>query len=300
MRAALNDVLVQKTLHPPRIPRKYSSAPVKAASSSVSSADRGGTSSVVPQLQKPTQMASSSSTPQEGRKWKGLKGKAPFSHASQPFHWQASGCREAVLLTGSLVCYEWGAVCQRTRGTGRLLGQSPGCCPLQDGYRIPFVDSPPPLAHTPISFPTYRSGTPRSLVLCQEIKKMLVKDVLKIVLDPGPGIYNRLFLVEKATGLASRDRPLSPERVCPADSVKDGDLGLITALHPRRDFLVSIDLKNAHFQIPVHQSSRKLLRFLLRGWGGGGGGGREVYQFKALCFGLLTTPQVFTRVFAVV
>ena len=57
---------------------------------------------------------------------------------------------------------------------------------LQDGYCIPFVDSPP-LARTPISFPTYQSGSPRSLVLGQEIKKMLVKDALQIVLDPGPG-----------------------------------------------------------------------------------------------------------------
>ena len=66
MRAASNDALVQKTLHPPRIPRKSSSAPVKAASSLVSSADSGGTSPVVPWSQKLTQMASSSSTPQQG------------------------------------------------------------------------------------------------------------------------------------------------------------------------------------------------------------------------------------------
>ena len=37
------------------------------------------------------------------------------------------------------------------------------------------------------------------------------------------------------------------------------------------DFLASIDLKDAYFQIPVHQSSGKLLRFLLGVWGGGGG-----------------------------
>ena len=58
-----------------------------------------------------------------------------------------------------------------------------------------------------------------------------------------------------------------------------------------RDFLASIDLKDAYFQIPVHQSSRKLLRFL---------SGGTVYQFRTLCFGLSTAPQVFTRVFAVV
>ena len=31
------------------------------------------------------------------------------------------------------------------------------------------------------------------------------------------------------------------------------------------DFLASIDLKDVYFQIPVHQASRKLLRFLSGG-----------------------------------
>ena len=57
------------------------------------------------------------------------------------------------------------------------------------------------------------------------------------------------------------------------------------------DFLVSINLKDAYFRIPVHQSSRKLLRFVSEG---------TVYQFKALCFILSTAPQVFTRMFATV
>ena len=37
---------------------------------------------------------------------------------------------------------------------------------LRDGYRIPFKDSTPPLAHTPISFPTYRAESPQLLALC--------------------------------------------------------------------------------------------------------------------------------------
>ena len=57
------------------------------------------------------------------------------------------------------------------------------------------------------------------------------------------------------------------------------------------DFLASLDLKDAYFQIPIHPSSRKLLRFTSEG---------TVYQFRALCFGLSTAPQVFTRVFAAV
>ena len=54
------------------------------------------------------------------------------------------------------------------------------------------------------------------------------------------------------------------------------------------DFLASLDLKHVYFQIPLHLSSRKLLRFTSE---------RTVYQFRAPCFRLLTASQVFTRVF---
>ena len=57
------------------------------------------------------------------------------------------------------------------------------------------------------------------------------------------------------------------------------------------DFLASIDLKDAFLQIPVHQSSRKLLRFL------SGGGSLSV---QGPVFGLSTAPQFFTLVIAAV
>ena len=53
--------------------------------------------------------------------------------------------------------------------------------------------------------------------------------------------------------------------------------------------MVSIDLKDAYFQIPIHSDSCKHLRFVALNQG---------FQFKALCFGLSTAPQVFTRVMA--
>ena len=53
--------------------------------------------------------------------------------------------------------------------------------------------------------------------------------------------------------------------------------------------MVSIDLKDAYLQVPMHPESRKYLRFMVFG---------KVYQFKVLCFGLSTAPQVFTRVMA--
>ena len=53
--------------------------------------------------------------------------------------------------------------------------------------------------------------------------------------------------------------------------------------------MVSINLKDAYLQVPVLPNSRKFLRFVADG---------KVYQFKGLCFGLSTAPQVFTRVMA--
>ena len=53
--------------------------------------------------------------------------------------------------------------------------------------------------------------------------------------------------------------------------------------------MVSIDLKDAYLQIPIHPDSRKCLRFVAL---------NQVFQFKTLCFGLSTAPQVFTRVMA--
>ena len=71
---------------------------------------------------------------------------------------------------------------------------------LRDGYRVAFKDSPPPLSHTPVSFPTYRAGSPQAQALRQEVEGMLAKGALEISQDPGPCFYSRLFLVEKASG----------------------------------------------------------------------------------------------------
>ena len=78
MHAATNDALVQRTLHPPRIPRK----PAAGGGSAGSSASSSGAS-------RPAQKQSSTSSPsgQFGKKGKNRKGKAPFSSSSG-----GSGC----------------------------------------------------------------------------------------------------------------------------------------------------------------------------------------------------------------
>ena len=161
---------------------------------------------------------------------------------------------------------------------------------LRDGYRVPFTDSAPPLTDTPVPFRSYHQGSSKQLALALEVSKMLEKGAVEVVVDPGLGFYSRLFLVEKANGGWRPVIDLSPLNgfVRQTPFKMETVTSVLSAIRGG-DFLASIDLRDAYFQIPVHRSSRKYLRFLSCG---------TVYQFKVLCFGLSTAPQVFTKVFA--
>lgn len=52
-------------------------------------------------------------------------------------------------------------------------------------------------------------------------------------------------------------------------------------------FMGSLDLKDAYFLVPVHENSRKYLRFIFKG---------QIYQFTCLPFGLSTSPYIFTKI----
>ena len=78
MRAAASDALVQRTLHPPRIPRK----PAAAGQSGGSSTARSGQASTSGAFQAQKQSATSSPSGQSGQRKKKGKGKAPFSSSS--------------------------------------------------------------------------------------------------------------------------------------------------------------------------------------------------------------------------
>ena len=79
MRAAASDALVQRTLHPPRIPRK----PAESGQSAGSSTAHSGQASTSGASQAQKQSASSSPSGQSGQRKKKGKGKAPFSSSSR-------------------------------------------------------------------------------------------------------------------------------------------------------------------------------------------------------------------------
>ena len=161
---------------------------------------------------------------------------------------------------------------------------------LRWGYQVPFV-SDPPLSAVPIPLPSYSPSSIKGKALQGEIEELIAKGAVELA-PSSPGFYSRLFVVQKASGswrpvidMSSLNGfiQLTPFRLESNQSV----LQSIRSF----DWMISIDLKDAYLQVLIHPSSRKFLKFVVDG---------RVYQFKALCFGLSTAPQVFTRVMALV
>ena len=102
--------------------------------------------------------------------------------------------------------------------------------------------------------------------------------------------YSRLFVVWKTSGSWRPVIDLSHlNRFVDVSPFQMETIQSVLLSVRQGDWMASIDLKEAYLQVPVHPASCHFLRFMFRD---------TVYQFKALCFGLSTAPQVFTRVMA--
>ena len=160
---------------------------------------------------------------------------------------------------------------------------------LRWGYRIPFHRTPV-LSREPIPYPAYSSDSIRGKALEGEVRSLLDKGAIELAPLPSPGFYSRLFVVMKASGAWRLviDLSLLNLRV-QKTSFKMETLQSVLLSEHAGGWMVSLDLKDAYLQVPMHPGSRKFLRFVACG---------KVYQFKVLCFGLSTAPQVFTQVMA--
>ena len=119
---------------------------------------------------------------------------------------------------------------------------------------------------------------------------LIAKGALELAPLPSPGFYSHLFVVWKTSGSWRPVIDLSHLiRFVDVSHFQMETIQSVLLSVRQGDWMASIDLKEAYLQVPVHPASRHFLRFMLRG---------TVYQFKALCFGLSTAPQVFTRVMA--
>ena len=159
---------------------------------------------------------------------------------------------------------------------------------LRVGYWISF-DRPPPLSECPISLPAYSPHSIRGVALNQELLNLLRKGAVEPA-PQSPCFYSRLFLVKKASGSWRPIIDLSTLNLFITSSRfhMETPRSVLNSIRPG-DWMISLDLQDAYLQVPVHHDSRRFLRFVLDG---------KPFQFRVLCFGLTTAPQVFTRIMA--
>ena len=159
---------------------------------------------------------------------------------------------------------------------------------LRVGYCLPFL-STTPLSNAPLPMPSYSPTSIKGAALEEVTLDLVAKGAVELAPLPSPGFYSRLFVVWKTSGSWLPVIDLSHlNRFVDVSPFQMETIQSVLLSVRQGDWMASIDLKEAYLQVPVHPASRHfLVTFRDR-----------VYQFKALCFGLSTAPQVFTRVMA--
>ena len=158
---------------------------------------------------------------------------------------------------------------------------------LREGYTLPFWFRPN-LTRSPTVISS-NVNPHKNLNLLEALYQLVNKNAVEPVKKQNSlGFYNRLFLVPKPN---NRWRPilaLSTLNTClNTESFKMETPETIRTSLQVGEWVTSIDFKDAYFHIPIHNQSRKYMRFHVQG---------RSYKFKALPFGLSTAPMEFTVV----
>ena len=168
------------------------------------------------------------------------------------------------------------------------LGASPNVVTvLGEGYTLPFWFRPN-LTRSTTVISNY-ANPHRDLDLVEALFQLVNKNAVEPVANQKSlGFYNRLFVVPKPN---NRWRPIldlsTLNTFLNTESFKMETPETIRTSLQAGEWVTSIEFKDTYFHIPIHNQSRKYMRFHVQG---------RSYQFKALPFGLSTAPMEFTVV----
>ncbi|KAG1136759.1 hypothetical protein G6F37_011998 [Rhizopus arrhizus] len=134
-------------------------------------------------------------------------------------------------------------------------------------------------------------NTEQQQLIHQEILSLLQKGAIEPVSQQQqhitPGFYSPLFVIPKKNG---GHRPVfnlkKLNSYITTPHFKMETLQEVTRTINPNNWMTSIDLSDAFLHIPVHQSSRRFLRFR---WG------NTSYQFKTTPFGLSLVPWLLPK-----
>ena len=151
------------------------------------------------------------------------------------------------------------------------------------GYRIPFVQEPPPTC-----LPQFALSQEQNQAITQEIESLLKKGAIQDTRSPEEvGFVSNVFLVPKSEGkwrLILNLKALNQFVIY--EHFKMEDIRCVKDLLNRGDYMCKLDLKDAYLLTPIHRSFRKFLKFTWHG---------RTYEYTALPFGLSAAPRVFTK-----
>ena len=159
---------------------------------------------------------------------------------------------------------------------------------ITNGYVLPFI-SKPKLARVPHIHSGYKAHQ-KDLALATCIQSLLSKNAIERVESVKSLRFNsRLFLLvpkphqrwRPVIDLSRLNAFLLVERF-KMETPESIRASLISG-----EWMLSIDLSDAYLHIPIHQNSRKYLRFCHNS---------QVFQFTFLPFSPATAPQVFTMI----
>ena len=152
------------------------------------------------------------------------------------------------------------------------------------GYEIEFEAEP------------FQLKIPNQIRFSAEEEKLVDKEVSSLLSEgaivacfhePHEFISN-IFLVPKPNG---KFRPVinlkQLNEFVVYEHFKQETFPFVLELVQKNDFFTNLDLRSAYFSIPFHPDYQKFLKFTWKGM---------LYKFISLCFGLSSSPRVFTKV----
>lgn len=152
------------------------------------------------------------------------------------------------------------------------------------GYHLEFESTPVQLClPTPPPFNKCEMN-----LIDEEVVKLLGKGAIEYVFPCKEEFVSNIFLVPKKTGDMRPVINLKPlNQFMQKIHFKMENIQMALNFISQGDYMISIDLKDAYFSVPIFGPHRKYLRFIWR---------EQRYQFTCLPFGYSLAPRVFTKV----